>query len=200
MKKILAVIICLAVALSLSGCAFLPVDDLSSTAPPKEALSNEIQVPQSTATDKITLNEEVFADLGTTYGDLVKKYGAETNRDYCEGGLYCEFENGLGKYFIDFKEYDVIADDDKCHVITLNAKYIFDNDKLSKKIAISDLADALGSEIYTDFNEMRGKGYFSVVKNEYNGFTIRFSTDDEKFIDENSYFDIVLYISGSTNN
>ncbi len=147
----------------------------------------------SSSNTAVTFKEEVFEHFGLTYDDFVKKYGKETNRGWDRGALFCEFENGVGKYAFrcDYDETNkefFITGNDKCYALHLDAKYVFDN--FDEKIAITDLGIGVNCEISTSFNEMEGEGYLSTFK--YNEYTVMFNTDDKRFIEEDTEIAIVI--------
>ncbi len=133
------------------------------------------------------LKEKTFEVFGLTYDELVKKYGNETKQAWDRGALYCEFENGLGRFSFN-ADYEGIKGTDVCFAVYLNAKYVFND--FNENIAITDLAKATYCEITTSFDEMRGEGYISTFK--YKEYTVMLHTTDKKFIDQNTYINFVI--------
>ena len=81
----------------------------------------ETTVPVS----EMTLNTDMFADIGLTYSQLVDKHGKLIEVGTAKGGVWYNFENGFGQYFwswedVDWGESSPLQDEDG-HILVESA-------------------------------------------------------------------------------
>ncbi len=183
MKKLFAVLVTLTLLACLTACKQTPKDSLSE----KTVISNIPVVSQ----EKLGFKDGIFDDLNLTYGELVKKYGKATNNAWQNGGHYWEFENGLGRYYINETDYNLLEDHNKCYSIIFNIKHVLN--KSDTRILIDDLENALDCEIKTSINEKLDEDYYYYMHSfEYEDFDILIHAYESDAIDERAYFDIAL--------
>ena len=114
-RRISAILACI-MLVSLTACAN---DGPSKTPDESTAQTTEAQTTENITTEEtteettesaaaLTLNEDLFSDIGLTYPQLVEKRGERkvTELIGVEGGIGYFFENGYGAYIWGFSELD----------------------------------------------------------------------------------------------
>lgn len=145
----------------------------------------------------VSINQDVFADIGLTYKELSEKYGQATESDGLYGGIYFKFEKSPGIYFFKGKDGNLntidfidengqvkpeIVSDIVCWNVRVNAKELFTG--LQGLKSISDIEEEIGVsiEIWENADTLGYDGNFS-----YQGFGISLELDDHSnYITENS--------------
>lgn len=144
-----------------------------------------------------SINEDIFIDIGLTYGEISGKYGKVTASDFYDGGRYFIFEEGPpvmyffrnpdGSYFqeIDFQK----TPDDAaiCQVLRTTAGIFFSN---LEDIQLLDVIEQdIGAVIERERDEMDGGYRCHFIYRNYN---IYMGTDDENTITPSSSIRITL--------
>lgn len=124
----------------------------------------------SASSGKISINEALLSDLGSTYGEIRAKYGEGTNISGFEFELFASFKNGgynfrskdiYGDAYSGDGEgfYNVIPEEDAvCDRIATDAKTLFGD--FNGSYSMSDIEQALGvtasRELYRPASEREG--------------------------------------------
>lgn len=164
-----------------------------TTTPSDVSTSN----PQSTnieySTDPVSINHDLLADIGKPYREIKEKYGAVTQSDYYDGGIFFIFENSPGMYFfVDDNGYSNIEtpdDNAKCFVIKASANCLFIG--LEGMKLISEIEQEIGVSIECDEDLLNG-GYYCRFHYE-NYYVYITQCENNESIPETGFVDIRNY-------
>lgn len=116
--------------------------------------SNELSAEQEQIPEKaISINQDYFADIGSSFGEMKHKYGQAQKVGYYNGGMIFSFENGPDAFFSDAEGnscYEIPKDDDVCFAILLATGSVFKGMGEHEKISDIEKDTGIDMEYYED--------------------------------------------------
>ena len=168
-------------------------DEITSVETTENTTTSQITQPEDT---KVSINNDFFSDLGSTYGELTDKYGEVTYTDYYNGGRYFEFEQGKADYF--FKDDNGTAaffdenlneympnDNSVCFIAMTDTKTLFNN--FNDTLTINELEDELGINIEYYYDEDGMDGIYHTSSFVYNNYQISIEMDNNSTISSDDF-------------
>lgn len=145
----------------------------------------------------IVFNDNIFSDLGVTYGEMCKKYGEIEETDDLRGGIYFVFEKSPNLYFFENApgsrsawnglESDDVDENAMCFSIQTEIQNLFSNFRGVK--SIEDAEQELGVSLEC-FEDGDTGGYCCSFS--YQNYFVSIYLNNDKLITEDSWATIEL--------